>query len=130
MAWSKDYTTSTATSDGTLRPSKLHKQILDDALGQALEGVQKNPEDTTDKLRVTFAAELSAGDKTTLDATVAAHAAGSAPTSDFQFWESNSATTTTAETWTEKLSQVAAAVRGGKYRASWYFELKLTPSGA
>ncbi len=81
-----------------------------------------------DVMDLWFAAALSGAEQTALDAVVAAHN-GTVTTQDFQFWEKNAKETTVDETWDEKMSRTAASMRLGTYKLSWYFELKLNPTG-
>jgi hypothetical protein len=76
-----------------------------------------------------FVSALSAGEITALDAAVASASIATATTNAFQFWESNPGQATLLETWQTALQQTAQPVSGGIYRLSWYFELRIVPTG-
>ena len=79
-----------------------------------------------DVMEIYFAAALSAGEITALDALVGAHL-GTVTSQSFQFWESNSTQSTLSEAWQNAMSKTASPVAAGIYRLSWYFELRVVP---
>lgn len=53
-----------------------------------------------------------------------------AGTTLFQFWESNPAQQTALETWQEAMARTADKMGAGTYRLTWYFEMRVNPTGA
>lgn len=122
----RTYEISTETATGAAHGRLLVQEIEDDAgITTALDYI--NQQDDT--LDIYFTSSLSAGEITALDTLVGNHQ-GTETKQEFQFWEENTAETTTAETWQEKMSRTAAALAGGSFLLSWYCELKVTPTDA
>lgn len=121
----RTYSIASDTSAGDVAPNLLSQEIADDTgITTALDYINT----AGDVLDIYFVATLSAGEITALDTLVGAHVA-TATTRNYQFWESNTATTTTSETFVEKMARTSAAMQAGPYRLSWSFELKVTPVG-
>jgi hypothetical protein len=47
----------------------------------------------------------------------------------WQKWESNAIQSTTQETWQNGLQRTSDPLAAGTYKYSWYFELRITPTG-
>lgn len=47
----------------------------------------------------------------------------------WQKWESGGVQSTTSETWTGALQRTADPTASGVYKMSWYFELRVVPTG-
>jgi len=47
----------------------------------------------------------------------------------FQFWEQNASSSTNQETWQEVFSRTPNPMAEGPYRLSWYFEMRVNPTG-
>lgn len=121
----RTYTISTETNNGSVNLVLLRDEIEADAgITTSIEYLSASG----DTLEIYFAAALGGSEITALDAVVAAHDGVNTITS-FQFWEENTAETTTAETFQEKMARTAAAMSAGIYRLSWAFEMKVTPEG-
>jgi hypothetical protein len=131
----RNFTIATDTVNGKLNESALEAEIgATAAIQKALDGIARKGDGTFD---VRFADTLGPTEVTALTGDTDPPSPGSViwdHTGDpliesFQFWELNPADTTTLETWQEVMSRTAAALLDGSYRLSWYFELKLTPTG-
>ena len=121
----RTYAISTETANGAVNGTALKDEIEADAgITTALDYINT----AGDVLDIYFVAALGAGEITALDAVVAAHQ-GVATVTGFQFWEANSAVTTTAQTWQQAMERTAAAMSAGVYILTWRFELRLNPTG-
>ena len=127
----RTYSISADTATGSVNPALLFDQILaDGAITTALRDANSGGwfDSDGDVMNVWFVAPRGGAEITALDALVGVHD-GDPTDAKYQFWESNPAQTTTNEAFTEVLSRTAARMKQGTYRVSWYFELKLTPTG-
>lgn len=104
----------------------LEAEIRASSISAVLEETEAftNTPAPNDDLKITFDVALSAPDKTTLDALVAAHA-GAPIVSTFQFFESNPAQSTVLQTWQTALTRTLVPVTGGIYRLFWSLELRV-----
>lgn len=66
------YSIANDTADGSYSCGKLHNEVVALGLGSTLRYVAVS-EDDSDELRIKFAGDISAGDKTSLDGAVTAH---------------------------------------------------------
>lgn len=79
-------------------------------------------------LDIYFAAPLSAGEQTALDAVVLAHQ-GTQTFDTFQFWESNPFQSTALEAFQNAMTQQAQPMAAGPYVIDWYCEMRVVPVG-
>lgn len=125
MSQTYNYSISADTANGQVNSSILQTQINASSIST---GVLIDIGTTGDDLAITFDVALSAGDKTTLDGVVAAHA-GVVLSSRTQQTLSEGISQTTAVAYQLKLSGTSVPLVGGVYQLIWYCEIRVLSGG-
>jgi hypothetical protein len=120
-----EYTISTAFPNAKVNLSRLTKEINDSAIVTDLQDASFN--NSVDTCYVVFVDALSAGDKTILDAIVAAHSGEPLPSpivygSNYHIVEDETISITTATEFQQKLRLSISDLEAGTYRVGWSFE--------